>query len=84
MYPGPNFGSKGSLSSFGILVYIPSSVFSAPDKIKHIIYFFSDKKMGKSRLVVCKTRFYLLRVTLSSGAIDSVSVGIPSIDSPKF
>ena len=31
----------------------------APDKIKHIIIF-SDKRLGKSRLVVCKTRFYLL------------------------
>ena len=31
---------------------------SCPGKIKHIIIF-SDKKLGKSRLVVCKTRFYL-------------------------
>ena len=49
------------MSSFGILVYIPSLLqFSAPDKIKHIIYLFSNKKLEKSRLVVCKTRFYLL------------------------
>ena len=31
---------------------------SCPGKIKHIVIF-SDEKLGKSRLVVCKTRFYL-------------------------
>ena len=42
------------------------------------LFIFSDKKLGKSRLVVCKTRFYLLfKIFHSSGN------GKNSVASPK-